>query len=305
MAAKKKNRKTPESYNKLIDKGNRLDSLINLSNKLRQEKQRRDLPFNDFLYQAAQNPDTVFRDIFQLFHDMLHYYVPDGRDEYEVTSESIGFMDYDCNRLFVEGCDSPFFADRLFANRLMDVSRSFRRGIQNNSIFLFVGPPGSGKSTFLNNILKKLEEYVQKDEGAAYMTHWHLDVERLGGFQRVEQQAPAVANEIRELDQKGRYAYGAINRRRYPEKYLSFSCPNHDHPILMVPKSHRYQFLDELLPDGPFKDSLFQEKQYEWVLKDTPCTVCDSVSKMVLERTGDPMAIYDMVRARRFFFNRI
>ena len=42
----------------------------------------------------------------------------------------------------------------------MKLAVDIRQASQNNRIFLFEGPPGSGKSTFLNILLQKLEEYT-------------------------------------------------------------------------------------------------------------------------------------------------
>ncbi len=62
----------------------------------------------------------------------------------------------------------------------MKLSDKFKQGTQNNHIFLFEGPPGSGKSTFLNNILSKLEDYTKTSSGRMYEIHWKLDLEKLG-----------------------------------------------------------------------------------------------------------------------------
>ena len=59
--------------------------------------------------------------------------------------ESINYLNYDCSRLFVEGSDRPFFADRLFANRLIRHVESLLVGDQQNKIYIFDGPHGSGK----------------------------------------------------------------------------------------------------------------------------------------------------------------
>ena len=42
--------------------------------------------------------------------------------------------------LFVEDTDNPFFADRIFANRLMNMIDGFRGGAQQNKIYIFDGP---------------------------------------------------------------------------------------------------------------------------------------------------------------------
>ena len=95
----------------------------------------------------------------------------EGHDEYPDDPESINFIAYDCTRLFVEGTDNPFFADRIFANRLLNMIDGFRGGTQQNKIYLFDGPPGCGKSIFLNNLLQKFEEYANSPDGRA-ATRW-------------------------------------------------------------------------------------------------------------------------------------
>ena len=288
-----------EDYNIIQDKARRLEALINLCNNLRDNEKREPIPFNDFLYLASTQPEMVFRDVYQIFYDMIHYYIPEGKDDFDFDSEHVGFVDYDCSKLFVDNCDEPFFADRLFANRLMNLAKSFRSGSQTNRIYLFEGPPGSGKSTFLNNLLFKFEEYTKSITGNSFKTFWRLDVDKLGGYQHLDN----TLNNIKANQSNNQYEFqsGKIN---YPEKILEFSCPNHDHPILQIPKSFRRKFLDELITDEVFKEKLFNERQYEWVFKDVPCSICSSIFKALLERLEDPIEIFNMISARGNYFNR-
>ena len=143
----KKNSHT-EDLPEIEARGKKLEVLIHLGKDLKEKEKRIPLTFNELLHDASINPRLVFRDVFQLFHDMVNFYVPQGVDEYDGHPDSVGFVHYDFNKLFVKDCDDPFFADRLFANRFMNLVRLFREGIQNNQIYLFEGPPGSGKSNF-------------------------------------------------------------------------------------------------------------------------------------------------------------
>jgi predicted Ser/Thr protein kinase len=289
-----------ETFIELQSKAKRLEVLINLGNNIREKEKRTPIPFNDFLYLAATNPRIVFRDIFQLFHDMVNYFVPDGDDEFRKDSQHVGFYHYDTSKLFQNECDSPFFADRLFANRFMNMTNDFRKGTQNNRIYIFEGPPGSGKSTFLNNLLYKFEEYTKIPQGISYKTYWRLDIEKLGGFQSGEMQKYKFAEE----DQKNHKESADTRVINFPDKYLEFSCPNHDHPILQIPKYYRRQFIDELITDEKFKYQLLNEKQYEWVLKDNPCAICSSLQKTLMDRLGDPLEVFGMINARSNYFNR-
>ena len=60
------------------------------------------LSFTQYLEALRVRPELLLRDIFQLLHDMVQYYVPEGIDEYPTIR--IGpLLKYDFYRLFVRG----------------------------------------------------------------------------------------------------------------------------------------------------------------------------------------------------------
>ncbi len=143
------------------------NSVSNLWQKIKEREQRPPLSFSEYADLAAQSPYLILRNIFQMFYDMMYSYIGEGVNEYPDDPESIDYVYYDCSRLFVEGTDHPFFGDRLFVNRLVSHISTFRRGIRQNRIYIFEGPHGCGKSTFLNNVLMKFEQYAKRRKGQA------------------------------------------------------------------------------------------------------------------------------------------
>ena len=120
----------------------RIDTAMeNLDHRMSERHQVPMIPFENFLGELAEKPYGVLRNVFQVFHDMINTYVGKGTDEYPGDPESIQFIDYDFSRLFVKGADHPFFADRLFANRLVSLSKAMRGSSQQNKIYIFDGPP--------------------------------------------------------------------------------------------------------------------------------------------------------------------
>jgi predicted Ser/Thr protein kinase len=275
------------------------------------------VPFGEFLRHLVANPSIVMRNIFQVFHDMVTAYVGEGVDEYPDDPESIHYVSYDCNRLFVEEVDHPFFADRLFANRLVSLVDTMKRGAQQNKIYIFRGPPGCGKSTFLNNLLKKFETYTNTEAGRRYEVVWRFDrrkfcakatdddhpvIERLA--QLLETFHRGEAEMVPACDEPDRGDDGPLNAAYVNGQTVEIPCPSHDNPILMIPKAFRRDFFDDLFKNDRFKYKLATEKEYEWVFKDHPCTVCSSLYDALLYRLKSPHRVFECLFARPYRFNR-
>jgi len=272
------------------------------------------LRFDDFLRVLAEHPSRVIRNIFQTFNDMVMSYVDQGEDEYPDDPESIKFIPYDFTDLFVTGADNPFFADRLFANRLINRVEALRAGAQQNKVYIFEGPHGCGKSTFLNNLLRKFEEYTHTPEGLRYETVWRLD-RRVLGLPRASVLPPFARTiplerdeEPSPFDGKGN-GNGNGNGSRavgvgFNEDVIDIPCPSHDNPILIIPREHRRNFFDDLFQNDEFKWRLFTEKEYEWVFTDKPCTICSSLYRALLARLGNPLRVFKLLYARPYHVNR-
>jgi predicted Ser/Thr protein kinase len=297
-------------------------ALLNLDRNLCEADRQEAISFQAFLDLLLDSPGAVIRNVFQVFYDMVKTYVGHGIDEYPEDPESIGFVYYDCTKLFVDGADNPFFADRLFANRLVNLVEALKRGTQQNRIYIFEGPPGCGKSTFLNNLLKKFEEYTNTDAGSRYEVVWRLDTKLLGGPDG--QETLPLIGKIIDLVHSARQEssgcampavspqtvedYKELLHEEIPRSvsgdYVEVACPSHDHPILMIPKAYRRSFFDDLFLNDQFKWKLFTEKEYDWVFRNNPCTICSSLYHSLARRLCSPQKVFGMIHARPYRFNR-
>jgi predicted Ser/Thr protein kinase len=280
-------------------------ALGHINRSMSEWEQRAPISFEEFLKVLGERPEKVVRNVFQLFHDMIMGYLRDGVDEYPDDPESIHYVDYDCRRLFIEGTDHPFFADRLFANRLVDLVTAWKRGAQQNKIYIFEGPPGSGKSTFLDNLLMKFEKYANQEENARYEVIWRLSRQQMASFapHEVNQFLDKLTRLLDEYELEQGQILEAKNNI-FAGEYVEVSCPSHDNPLLIVPKQHRRAFFDDLLKNDEDKLKLFTEKEYEWVFKNNPCTICSSLYQALLDRVKNPVEVFRMVHARPYRFNR-
>jgi predicted Ser/Thr protein kinase len=266
---------------------------------------RQPIPFEDFLELTAARPQVLVRNIFQVFYDMVKSHVGEGADEYPGDPESIHYLSYDCRRLFVEGTDQPFFADRLFANRLLNMVEALKRGAQQNKIYIFEGPHGSGKSTFLNNLLMKFEHYANTEAGGRYEILWRLQRSTLGSASEDESGNNILERLAQLLGNSARLPEETVTARTEGgDDYVEIPCPGHDNPLLLIPRGQRRAFFNNLLKNEAFKERLFNQKEYDWIFRSEPCTICSSLYQALLDRLHTPMEVYRMVYARPYRFNR-
>ena len=254
------------------------------------------LTYQEFLQQVINNPDQLIRSIYQLYADMIDNYVCEEVDEYLDDPESIHYVAYDCLELLVTGADRPYFPDRLFANRLVHHVDSLSVGAQQNKVYIFDGPPGSGKSTFLNNLLRKFEEYTMSPEGLRYEVVW-----RLPALFSSDDVGSPYENAAQESSDVGRASREDV---REEETLFEVPCPSHDNPILIIPEDSRRLFFDDLFENDKFKWKLFTNKEYEWVFNDCTCTICSSIFSALMEKYQDIDRVLGCAFARPYIFKR-
>ncbi len=276
-------------------------ALTTLGRVLKREEITHAISLQSFLQLIQDQPQHHLRNVFQLFYDMVHYYVPDGVNEYPNDPQTINYIKYDTNALLADDTDRPFLADRLFANRFVSQVHTFKQGAQQNHIYIIQGPPGSGKSTFLKNLMRRLEDYTRLDAGAMYETVWRLNVGKLGGFSKIT--TPVISEGAE--NGEGEVTTQTVELSSiFPDEHLFVPCPSHDHPILQIPKAHRTEFLADILEDPRLMERLHSDKEYEWVFKAEPCTICKSIYNALLNRLGSPSEALHMLYAKRYLFNR-
>ncbi|MDX1607593.1 MAG: hypothetical protein R3251_00055 [Candidatus Spechtbacterales bacterium] len=245
-----------------------------LREQFERKEKRVSLTFEQYLEAVQQEPGLLLRNVFQLYYDMVDEYVEAEESEYSEDPEFIGFVKYDCSKLFIDGADNPFFADTPFANRFVRQAKSLRQGYQQNRIYVYDGPSGAGKSTFLNNLLRSFEAYTKTARGTVYETVWKID------------EGVILEND----DDAGTFIV---------------PCPSHDYPILIIPKSYRGEFLKRLLHgSSEIKDKIFGDKEYSWVLRSEACTICRSIFDALLRKLGSVEDVLAMVSARPYRFDR-
>jgi len=240
-----------------------------LTGEIEKKEKSEPLSFEDYLALARKDPEKIFRNIFQLFYDAVIYYVGEGKSEYPPDDPANApLIEYDCSKLFEEGVENPYFIDRLFGNRFVQEIKSLITGAQQNRILAFIGSHGCGKSTFLNNLFQKLQEYINGK--GAFEIFWEIDPTQFS----------------------------------QEEEKFEIPCPSHDCPILIIPRDSRAEFLKRLLPESEIKDKIFSQKEYEWIFKQEVCTICDSLFWALHEKLGSIDKALSMLKVRPYKFNR-
>ena len=280
----------------------KIDSALSTLNKKINRKYSQEINFKTFLDQIRKNPEKHLRNVFQLFHDMFKLYVGEGENEYPNDKESINYLNYDFREMFVREADNPFFAGRIFANRLMKVIDSLVSGANQNKIYIFRGPPGSGKSIFLHNLLKKFEKYTSSEEGLNYKIVWKLNKDLLKPHDNLfDNLSAGLLKNLNAEDIKDSHSHLQLT----PDgEYFEISCPSNDHPLLVIPKEHRRAFIDDFLDNKKLKYKIFTQKKYAWVFEKEACTICTSLYNSLLHRLHSTKEVLKMVYAKPVQYNR-
>lgn len=199
---------------------------IHKSIKEEYERQNRILSFDEYLDMVRQEPSRQVRSSAQYLSDMMDSFGRDGR-RFKLFDQE-----------FVDG-RFRLIGHEQVQEQIQQILKSFIREGMNNKLILLHGPNGSAKSSIISCLMRGLEEYSYRPEGAVYRFHWVFPADRIGK-QGMGLGGAAAKDEDTSYAKLGDADIAA-----------RISCELRDHPLFLVPQKQRAELLAELgLPKG-------------------------------------------------------
>ena len=256
----------------------------------REERAQKVFSFSEYLKIMREKPYLVFRTAPEILRDLVREKLVKKSETNPDDPEAIGYTGYDCSELLEKGHSQPFFASVMFSHVLAEEIEALAKNSRQNRIYVFEGPHGCGKSTFLKNLLAQYQEYI--NENPMFEVFWKIEKEN---FEFLK--SKACSFDHNNLDKE--------KRSDFMGNCLEIPCPGHDRPILVIPKKFRADFLNNILTDKEWKRKIFEEKSHDWVLNREACPVCQSLFSTLYNRFGRDMEkVLEVLQVRYYLFNR-
>lgn len=199
--------------------------------------QHRILSFEEYLALVHEAPMRQLRSSAQYICDMMDHFGYDEKEErFHLFDQS--FTD---SHLRLVGQEPV-------QNYVYKILQSFVREGVNNKLILLHGPNGSSKSSFINCLIRGMEEYSTTDEGAMYKFHWIFPRNASGkmGFGLGDGQQKEEPHTYAKLDDE--------------DISVRISCDLKDHPLFLVPPKERQELFDKLDLPSSFRISDYLRK---------------------------------------------
>lgn len=253
------------------------------------EQERRVLSFQEYLELFGTDPVRHSRDAARYLRDAFDFY---GRVEVERPWGTLTRF-----RLFDQPFLAPQDARREFLigqdavqGEIYRVLSNFVREGRPNRVILMHGPNGSAKSTVASCIIRALEHYSTRPEGALYRFHWVFPNEKTlrGVIGFGGKRAASIAPE----DSYARLPEEEIDARLFMEV--------RDHPLFLLPREERERLLERLYAEGGAS-----EPPPAWVLRGELSHKSRQVYDALLTTYDGSLAqVFRHVQVERYFISR-
>jgi predicted Ser/Thr protein kinase len=197
-------------------------------------RQRRVLSFQEYLDLFAQDPARYSRDAATYLRDLFDFY---GREEKEMPwGKTTRFRLFD--QAFSgdgEAASDALVGQEVVQSEIYRTLSNFVREGRPNRVLLLHGPNGSAKSTLAACLMRALEDYSARDEGALYRFHWifpsHTTLRGAIGFGGPKAAGQSAASYAHLSDEQ-------IDARLFVEV--------RDHPLFLLPRGPREELVMRL-----------------------------------------------------------
>jgi serine protein kinase len=187
------------------------------------EQQNRLLSFDEYLALVREEPTQQVRSSAQYMIDMMDHFGRDGK-RFKVFDQE--FVD---PRFRLVGQEAV-------QDQIYQILQSFVREGINNKLILLHGPNGSAKSSIVSCLMRGLEDYSHRPEGATYRFHWVFPADRFG--------KPGLGlggvHGVREED------FTSFAKLADSDIAARISCELRDHPLFLLPQKQRVAVIKEL-----------------------------------------------------------
>jgi len=247
------------------------------------ESNKRILPYEDYLALVAASPRRHCRDAATYLKDAFDHYgsYPVDRAWGQETRFALFDIPWD-------GGKDRLVGQERAQREVYNILRSFSHEGRVTRLVVLNGPNGSAKSTFVQCMMRALEDYSATDEGARYTFNWVFPGGRSSGS-RIGFGGDAPARREGE-------SYALL-----PDEDVEarLKCEVRDHPLLLLPAEQRLAFVKKALGDGA------ETHLPQLVERGGLCHKCKQIFEALLSAyKGDLAKVLQHVQVERWYVSR-
>lgn len=264
------------------------EELANIAARVKEDfaAQKRVLSFEEFLAVFSEHPARHGRDAANYTLDMIESYGVDSVSG--PGGEGRRYRIFDLPFLNQEEAEAhALVGQEPVQQAFVQALQNFRRGGRTNRVLMLHGPNGSAKSTFAACLMRGLEDYSSKDEGALYRFHWvfpkKAKLRGAIGFSGGERNEQAAGTSYAHLPDE--------------ELETKLVVEVRDHPLFLIPAAQRRELLSQVFGK--------EARVPRWLSHGTLCHKNQQIfAALLTSYDGSLSEVLRHVQVERYFLSR-
>jgi serine protein kinase len=214
---------------------NAADVLRNVAGRVKEqfEKDRTVLPFDDYLALVLEDPRAHLRGAASYVLDAV-----EGAGAYEVVRPYGTFTRWKMFDQLQDATDIRVAGQESVQQELVRHLRGFSRTGRADRLLLLHGPNGSAKSSIMSCLIQAVEQFSRTPPGALYRFSWVFPTSKV------------QKGSLGFVQDKGGGALGSYALLDSKDLDARISCTVKDHPLLLLPRQDRMDFIKSLKESG-------------------------------------------------------
>lgn len=254
---------------------------------------RRILSFDEYVMLLSEKPESQLRGSARYTADMMDHFGKEPVDSQEFgPTLSLGLPRFKLFDQPVDGVSHKVVGQEYVQNQIYKGLRTFSRQGLNNKLLLMHGPNGSAKSSIVHALMGGMERYSSATEGALYTFNWIFPLERSVKGEM------GITHHSASREPSSTYA-----KLTDAETAARLPCELRDHPLLLIPRDIRLDFLKQLL--GDVRATEIWKSMPNYLTDGDLCHRCKQVADaLTVANQGDFRKVLMHIQVERFYYAR-